>query len=427
MTLAYLDLFCGLSGDMMLGALVDAGLPLGDLRKGLAKLSLKGYSLSSRRVQKGPISATKVDVAIAGARPSRPGQRPRGGPAGVPHDGHGHGHEHEPVPRRGSAPGHPHTSLKEILALIRRSGLAPRVKDAASDCFVRLGRVEGQIHGVPTSRVRFHEVGAVDSIVDIVGSCLGLHLLGVEEVFCSHVPIGHGQIHTEHGPLPNPGPATLALLPGFPLVPVPLDREILTPTGATLLASLVREPGRFPEMTLSAVGWGAGDWDLEERPNVTRLLLGETPKKEESDSIYLIQTNLDNVSGELIGYLFEKLFAAGAVDVWTTPIQMKKSRPGIQVSALVPPSRREAVEESLLRETPTFGVRRTLMERRKLPRELVTARTPYGPIRFKIGSLGGEVLKAQPEYEDVKAAAERHGVSLARVYEAAQKARPRAR
>jgi uncharacterized protein (TIGR00299 family) protein len=431
MTRAYLDLFCGLSGDMMLGALVDAGLPLGDLKRGLAKIPLKGYSLSSRRVQKGPIWATKVDVAISGSRPRAPRRKPPVHPAPAPHDGHGHGHghghEHAPGPRRGGSPGHPHSSLKEILALIRTSALDSRVKDAALDCFQRLGQVEGRIHGVPTSRVRFHEVGAVDSIVDIVGSCLGLHLLGVDDVFCSQVPIAHGLIHTEHGPLPNPGPATLALLPGFPLVPVPLDREILTPTGAALLASLVREPGRFPEMTLSAVGWGAGDWDLEERPNVTRLLLGETPKKEESDSIYLVETNLDNVSGELVGYLFEKLFAAGAVDVFTTPIQMKKSRPGIQVSALVPPSRREAVEESLLRETPTFGVRRTLMERRKLPRELVTANTPYGPIRFKIGSLGGQVLKAQPEYEDVKAAAERHGVPLARVYEAAQKARPRPR
>jgi uncharacterized protein (TIGR00299 family) protein len=405
MKIAYFDLFSGLSGDITLGALVDAGLPLAELKRGLAKLPLKGYSLSSRRVMKHAIAATKVDVTIGGHRQA---------PHSHEHQAHDHDHPHDH--------GHSHTSLKEILALIKRSGLPADVKASASDCFLRLGKVEGAIHGVDPLKVSFHEVGAVDSIVDIVGSCLGLHLLGVQEVYCSRVPIARGEIQTRHGRLPNPGPAALGLLRGFPLVPVDIDREILTPTGAALLAAFVREPGRFPDMTLSAIGWGAGEWDLPERANVARVLLGERASSDESDSICLVETNLDNASGELVGYLFEKLFAAGAVDVYTTAIQMKKSRPGVKVSVLVAPSGRAGVEDVLLRETPTFGVRRVLMERSKLGRREKTVATPFGDIRLKVGMINGEELKASPEYEDCRAAAQKHGVPLTRVVEAARQA-----
>ena len=288
MKIAYLDLFCGLSGDITLGALVDAGLPLAELKRGLAKLPLKGYSISSRRVMKGAISATKVDVTIAGKK-----QKP------VSHESHGHGHDHLPDPDHSHD--HGHTTLKEILALIKRSGLPSAVKETASDCFRRLGEVEGKIHGLPAMKVRFHEVGAVDSIVDIAGACLGFHLMGIGEVYCSKVPVAHGVIHTQHGLLPNPGPAALGLLKGFPLVAADIPREILTPTGAAILATHVREPGRFPEMTLEAVGWGAGGWDLHERANVARVLIGESVSADESDSVWLVETNLDNVSGELVG------------------------------------------------------------------------------------------------------------------------------
>jgi uncharacterized protein (TIGR00299 family) protein len=384
MKLAYLDLFCGLSGDMTLGALVDAGLPLAEIRKGLARFPLKGYRLSARRVLKGSVAATKVDVRIDAAA-----------------------HRHD------------HTPLRKILGLIRKSGLPAPVKERASDAFVRLGRAEGRIHGVDPMNVQFHEVGAVDSIVDIVGACLGFHLLGVGEVYCSRIPMARGEIRTHHGALPNPGPATIALLEGFPLTPLDLDREVVTPTGAALLSSLVRQPGRFPEMVLTGSGYGAGDWDFPERPNVVRLLMGDAASPEESDAVYLIETNLDNVAGELVGYLYEKLFAAGALDVYTTPIFMKKSRPAVKISVLAPPSRRPEVESLLLRETPTFGVRRVLMERSKLGRREVTVQTPYGPIRCKVGTLDGQTLKAAPEYEDARAAAERHGVPLARVQEAA--------
>lgn len=422
MNIAYLDLFCGLSGDITLGALVDAGLPLADLKKGLAALPLKGYSISSRRVMKHAISATKVDVTIAGQR-----QKPHS----HEHHDHGHGHDHghdhshhdhdhDHDHGHSHDRGHSHTSLKEILALIKRSKLPPAVKASATDCFLRLGKVEGAIHGMDPMKVSFHEVGAVDSIIDIVGSCLGFHLLGVEEVYCSRVPIAHGEIQTRHGRLPNPGPAAMGLLHGFPMFPVDIDREILTPTGAALLATFVREPGRFPDMTLRATGWGAGEWDLPQRANVARLLLGDRADADESDTISLVETNLDNASGELVGYLFEKLFAAGAVDVYTTAIQMKKSRPGVKISVLVAPAKRPAVEEVLLRETPTFGVRRVSMERTKLGRRETKVSTRFGDIRVKVGSIDGEELKAAPEYEDCRAAAEKHGVPLAKVVDAAR-------
>jgi hypothetical protein len=391
MKVAYFDLFSGLSGDMSLGALVDAGLPLGELRKGLSRLSARGWALSARRVMKGSLAATKVDVRIR--------------------------------PRQRSGHAHPHTSLREILALIRKSGLALPVRERASEVFLRLGRAEGRIHGKDPMKVAFHEVGALDSIVDIVGTCLGLHLMGIERSYCSKVPIARGEIRMEHGTLPNPGPATMALLEGFPLVPADLDREILTPTGAALLSTLVSEPGRFPEMTLEAVGYGAGDWDHDSRPNVVRLLVGRAVSPEESDLVCLVETNLDNVSGELVGYLFEKLFAAGALDVYTTSIQMKKSRPGVKLSVLVSPARRAAVEDLLLRETPTFGLRRILMERSKLSRKEITVQTRYGPIRGKVGSLAGREIKAAPEYEDLRAAAESQKIPLSRVIEAFEKAR----
>ncbi len=384
MKIAYLDLFCGLSGDMTLGALVDAGLPLAALKRGLAKLDLHGYALRARRVLKGAVAATKVDVQVR----------------------HGHGHHH-------------HTPLRDILKLLKRSGLPAAVKSSAEEVFVRLGKAEGRIHGMDPLKVEFHEVGAVDSIVDIVGACLGLHLLGIGRLHCSRVPVTRGEIRMQHGTLPNPGPATLELLKGFPLVPLDLDREVVTPTGAALLAALAHDPGQFPDMTLEATGYGAGDWDLPERPNIVRLLIGQAVAAEEVDAVYLVETNLDNVSGELVGYVFEKLFEAGALDVYSTPVQMKKSRPGLKLSVVAPPSRRKAVEEVLLRETPTFGVRRVLMDRTKLDRRMVEVETPYGPVAVKEGLAGGKVLKASPEYESAKQAAERHGVPLAKVLKAA--------
>lgn len=387
MKIGYLDLFAGLSGDMMLGALVDAGLPPADLKKGLATLGVRGYTLVRRTAMKGAVRATKIDVRVA-AR----------------------GHHH-------------HTPLKAILARVKRSGLPAPVKAAATEVFLRLGAAEGRIHGVDPMKVELHEAGAVDSVVDVVGSCLGLHLLGIGRLHCSRVPVARGEIRMQHGLLPNPGPAALELLRGFPIVPLDVDRELVTPTGAALLAALAHDPGRPPEMTLERIGYGAGDWDLPERPNVVRLLVGTAASPEEADAVYLLETNLDNASGELVGYLFEKLFKAGALDVYTTAIQMKKSRPAVKLSVLVPPSRRTAVEDLLLRETPTFGVRRVLMDRTKLDRRHRAVETPFGLIRVKEGYRNGKLLKSAPEFEDVRAAAERHGLPLKDVVQAVHRHR----
>ena len=382
MRTAYLDLFSGISGDMTLGALVDAGVPLKELKRALSKVPLRGYRVTSRRVLKGELAATKVAVRIE------------------------KGHRHSHVP------------LKKVLGLIRRSGLPAAVKESANGVFLRLARAEGRIHRKDPMKVEFHEVGAVDSIVDVVGSCFGFHFLDVKKVCCSRVPVSRGEIRCHHGVIPNPGPATMELLKGFPLIPVDVDRELVTPTGAALLASLVHDPGRFPAMTLEATGYGAGDLEIEGRANVLRLLVGTAATVSDADSVYMIETNLDDAPGELVGYLFDRLFAAGAVDVYTTAIQMKKSRPAVKVSVLVPPSHREGIEDVLLRETPTFGVRRILMERSKLHRHVVKVRTRYGTIRCKVGRLNGEVVKAAPEFEDVKSAAGRHRAPLARVIEA---------
>lgn len=383
MKIAYLDLFCGLSGDMTLGALVDAGLPLAELKKGLSSLRLKGYTLARRTVLKGSVRATKIDVRVAR-----------------------HGHHHTP--------------LKSILALVKRSGLPVPVKRSAAEVFLRLGVAEGRIHGMDPMKVEFHEVGAVDSIVDIAGSCLGLHLLGIGRLHCSRIPVAHGEIRMHHGRLPNPGPAALELLRGFPIVPVDVDRELVTPTGAAILAALAHDPGRLPEMRLESIGYGAGEMDLGERPNIVRILVGTAASPGEADAVYLLETNLDNVSGELVGYLFDKLFKAGAVDVYTTAIQMKKSRPAVKLSVLVPPSRRAAVEDLLLRETPTFGVRRVLMDRTKLDRHQRAVETPFGTIQVKEGYRNGKLLKSAPEFEDVRAAAERHGVPWGVVHASVQ-------
>ncbi len=379
MKIAHLDLFSGISGDMTLGALLDAGLPLRDLKRALSALPLTGYSLRVHSVMKGAIAATRFEVRVSD-----------------------HGHHHTP--------------LRAILKLLRKSRLPTPVREAAERVFVALGRAEGKIHAVDPMDVEFHEVGSVDSIVDIVGVCAGLHLLEVERVTCGPVPVGRGEIRGDHGSIPSPGPATMELLRGFPIASIDSDCELVTPTGAAILSALAR-PGGFPQMRLDAVGTGAGTADFA-RPNVLRVFLGSAAPAEESDLVWEIRTNLDNVSGELVGYVSEKLFAAGALDVWTESIQMKKSRPGVGLAVLVPPDRRESVESILMEQTPTLGLRRVLMERTKLDRREERVATPWGNVRIKIGLRAGRPIKRAPEYEDVKAIADRHGVPFARVWEA---------
>lgn len=386
MRIAYVDCFSGLSGDMFLGALLDAGLPMTHLQRGLKGLRLSGWRLAAKRVQKGAVRCTRLEV----------------------HTGHHDHHHHRPV--------------KEIFKMLERSDLSTRVKGDAMAIFTRLAEVEGNVHNVPPGEVEFHEVGSVDSIVDVVGACLGLEIMDVDKLHCSRIPVSHGVIHGAHGVLPNPGPAAMALLKGFPLVPADVDRELLTPTGAAILATLVEQPGVFPAMTLEAVGYGAGHADLPQRPNFARVLIGEAVRKGSSDVAWLIETNLDDTSGQRIGYAMEQLFAAGALDVWTSPITMKKSRPGVKFSVLADPEHVADLEAIILRETAAFGVRRSLMERTKLDREVVKAKTRYGEIRVKIGRLNGSVVQVSPEYDDVRAAAASKNVPFQAVSDEAVRA-----
>lgn len=378
MKAAYLDLFTGLSGDIFLGMLVDAGAELKEIARALRALPVKGYRLEFSRVARGAVSCGHVDVHV----------------------------RHH---------GHHHTDAGDILKMLRRSKLPPRARDRAVCAFERLAQAEAKVHGTTPEKVHFHEVGAIDSIVDTVGSCVGLELLGVDQVYCSAVPVGRGAIRMEHGELPSPGPATMHLLKGFPTVGIDVAMETVTPTGASLLAALVERPGVVPSMTIESIGYGAGDDDPKERPNFARMWVGTmSDRGETADLAWLIETNLDDSTGQEVGHLLDHLHAAGALDVWTTAASMKKSRPAVIVSALAEPERVAAVERAFLRESTTFGVRKHLVERRKLARTWQTVETRFGPIRMKVGALDG-VRKAQPEYEDVRKAAEKHGATLAEV------------
>jgi len=366
--LAYFDCPSGAAGDMILGALVDAGLDLDALRGELGRLSLSGYALERREVMKGPFRATKMEVVIA--------------------------------PRDASSE-HAHRDLPAILDLIGASELPEPVKDRAARIFTRLAEAEGHVHGTPPERVHFHEVGAVDAIVDITGACIGLHLLGVDAVHCSALPIGGGMVRSSHGPIPVPAPGTAELLKGFPLVDTGVKRELVTPTGAAILTTLAASAGVMPAMTLQAVGYGAGTIDLE-TPNVVRVFLGEGRGPAGVETVLQVETTIDDMSPQLCEPLMERLFEAGALDVYFTPVTMKKSRPGVVVTALCRPDAVDALTRVCFAESTTIGVRWTAYQRRKLAREIVTLDTSLGPVPYKISRLEGRVVTVTPEFEDVR-------------------------
>lgn len=382
----YFDCFVGASGDMILGALVDAGLRLEDLSEQLGRLPVEGYRLESRRVQKHGIGGTKVDVVLTDSA-----------------DEHTH-----------------HTRFyREIVAMIQESDLSQRVKEQSLAIFARLGEAEAKIHQKPLEKIHFHEVGAVDAIVDIVGAVIGLDLLGVQEVFCSPMPISHGVVKCAHGLLPVPAPATLELLTGVPVREIDVEGETLTPTGAAVLATLGHRFGPMPEMTLEKVGYGAGTRNWPTLPNLLRVCIGElTPAAGPlRDTIHLVEANIDDMNPELLGYAADQLFDAGAVDVYMTPIVMKKGRHATKLSALAPADRLDQVVRAFLRETTTFGVRSTKWQRRVLARERVEVETPWGKVHVKVGRIGDELVTAAPEYEDCRRLAIENNVPLRRIYE----------
>jgi pyridinium-3,5-bisthiocarboxylic acid mononucleotide nickel chelatase len=406
----YLDLFSGISGDMFLGAMIDLGVEPAQLERELAKLHVPGWHLHVGRELRGGMAGVRVEVHL----PQDP----------VHHHGpeHGHGHRHD----HGDGHGRSFADIREIL---EASALNTWVKAKALAVFSRVAVAEGRIHGRPADAVHFHEVGALDSIVDTVGGCVALDLLGRPQVAASAVLEGTGSVRCAHGRLPLPAPATLEILAarGVPVTQCEEPHELVTPTGAALLAEFAQSFGPMPGLKPSRVGYGLGSRENQSRPNVLRAVLGEEAASAEhdweTDRIVVLETNLDDVSSEILGGVMEKALAAGALDVFHTAIQMKKSRPGVLLSLLCEAGEADRFTELLLRETSAFGVRRTSAERRKLRREIVQVPTAYGAVEVKLGRLDGAVVQAAPEYESCRQAASAHGVPLKLVYEAALRAR----
>jgi len=429
----FLDLFSGISGDMFLGAMLDLGVSEQALLGELNKLGVEGWHIHITRANRGGVSALRFEVHLQHSHEDHDRLR-----HGVndhhqhPHT-HEHGHEHPPQGEPGQTPHHgePHThperNFADIRTLIERSPLGDWVKAKAVAVFRRVAEAEGRVHGQRPEDVHFHEVGAVDSIVDIVGACVALDLLGRPRVLASPVVEGTGFVRCAHGQLPLPAPATLEILAarGVPLSQCEEPHELVTPTGAALLAEFAEAFGPAPSFTPSRVGYGAGGRQNLTRPNVLRAVLGEAqaaPQHDwEHDTVALLETNLDDLNPEILGALVERALAAGALDVFYIPIQMKKSRPGVLVSLLCQPADANRFAEMLLSETSAFGLRCQTMERRKLRRQIVQVATSYGPVEVKVGTLNGRRVQVAPEFESCRRLAERAGVPLKEVYAAAMR------
>ncbi|HUU91230.1 MAG TPA: nickel pincer cofactor biosynthesis protein LarC [Phycisphaerae bacterium] len=389
MSLIYVDAFSGVSGDMLLGALLDAGLAEQDLRRCLHGVAVSGYELVVGRETRKGLRATRAEVRLAHAE-------------------------------------HHHRGLSDIVALIEAADLPARAAEWAKAVFSRLAEAEAKVHGSTPEEVHFHEVGAVDAIVDIVGTCAGLALLGVDRVVASPLPMGSGYVQAAHGRLPVPAPAVVELMRGVPIGECGEAGELTTPTGAAVLVALAASFGPMPAMVPRAVGYGAGAREGRHLPNVLRVVIGE-PVEEggdgaQTDAVWLLEANLDDATGETLGAATQALFEAGALDVWLTPATMKKGRPGVVLAALATENTLDDVENAIFAETTTFGVRRRRVDRTKLEREHVPVETPFGTVRIKVGRRAGRVVTALPEYDDCLRLAEEHGAAFRKVYEAARAA-----
>lgn len=402
----YLDCFAGASGDMLVGAMLDSGLDFELLRSALLKLGVEGYELSLGRVDRSGISAAKFDVHLTGEPHS--------------HEHH-HNHEHSHGHRRQSH----HRSLSEIKGIISSSNLSELVKQRAQAIFQRIGEAEAKIHNVPIETVHFHEVGAIDSIVDIVGACVAFDALKIERIISSPLHVGSGTFQCAHGTYPVPGPATAELLKAVPIYSKDVEGELVTPTGAAIISTLAEGYGPMPMMKIEKIGYGAGTRDYPKFPNALRAIIGEL--EEDADrtpgAVTIIEANIDDLNAQVFGYLMEKALSAGALDIFYTPVQMKKNRPGVLLTLLCNPPDRERMCDLIFRETTTLGVRYRNEQREILTREFVTVETEYGPIRVKVSrARDGRVMNASPEFEDCRVAAEKSGVGLRDAQTAALKA-----
>jgi uncharacterized protein (TIGR00299 family) protein len=380
---AYFDCFSGISGNMTLGALLHAGLPKKVLLAELKKLPLSGYAIDVETSLRGSLSGTHVTVLVNKKQPKR--------------------------------------NLGDILALIEKSRLSPEIKKKSGKVFRLLGRAEAEVHGTDLSSVHFHEVGAVDSIVDIVGSIIGLRELGIGKIVASPVNVGKGTVKSKHGVLPVPAPATAFLLKGKQTYSEGERMELTTPTGAALLAGLASSFGEQPLMKVERIGYGLGSADLKAWPNCLRLMVGEEPSSSQ-DTCWMIETNIDDMNPELYGHVMDRFFEKGALDVFFTPILMKKGRPAIRLGLLAPIGKEEELVEILFRETTAIGIRRTRVLREKLLRKTIHVVTEHGEVPVKISFLNGDVVNRSPEYEACRELARAKGVPLKEIYRAALRA-----
>jgi hypothetical protein len=451
----YLDIFSGISGDMFLGALLDLGVDAHQFEHELEKLHVDGYHLHVSRQEKSGIAGVKFDVHLADHDHGHSHDHDHDhGHDHEHHHDHDHHHEHEHKHEHDHSHSHSHEhehathntqhehehhhhdenrTFTEIKQLISKSSLSEWVKKKSIAVFQRIADAEGKIHGKPPEQVHFHEVGAVDSIVDIVGACIALEMLGKPRILSAPVVEGTGWIHCAHGRFPIPAPATLAILGarGAAVTQCDEPHELVTPTGAALLAELVENFGPMQGLVAEKIGFGLGTRNNKTRPNVLRAVWGtsnlepRTSNAEsrdwETDTIAVLETNLDDISAEILGNFVERTLAAGALDVFHTPIQMKKNRPGVLLTVLCAENESDKFSEMMLRETSAFGVRRHSAERRKLRREFTTVKTSFGEVTVKLGKLDGKVVQAAPEFESCKKIAEKVGVPLKQVYEAAMK------
>ena len=382
MKIAYFDCFSGVSGDMILGALIDAGLDQGDFRKILAGIPLSGYDISAEKVVKNGITGTRFNVRVSG-------------------------NQHE-------------RSLSDILKIIHESSLKESVKKSAGDIFRNIALVEAKIHDKKIEEIHFHEIGAVDSIIDITGACAAFDMMGIDTVQCSRINVGEGFVNSEHGPLPVPAPATASLLLGVPVYSSGVQAELATPTGAAIITHFSKQYGPMPGMKVRSVGYGAGMKDLPV-PNLLRVFIGEGEIQAAREAVIALETNIDDMNPEFYQHVFERLLESGAMDVYTTPVIMKKSRPGVQLTVLAREDKRDELTEIIFNETTTAGIRINKMERMALEREIRRIGTRFGEVSVKLLYSGGRVVTASPEYEDCRRIAKAEGVPLKEVYDEAKK------
>lgn len=387
--IAYLDASSGVSGDMFLAAMLDAGLPEAALLAELGKISVGPYEFKSVQVMRSSLAGRHIEFIIPEKQP--------------------------------------HRHLHHIEKMLIESALSESVKKNALVVFKHLAEAEGKLHAKPPTSVHFHEVGAVDAVLDIAGACAGLELLGIDELYCSPLNVGGGHVQAAHGNLPIPAPATAELLKGLPVYSTGIEGELVTPTGAAIVRTLAKEFGPMPAMKVAVIGYGAGTRDFPGHPNIARLFVGEksggsVAKAAGGEVVSVIQANVDDMNPQLFGYMMEKALAAGALDVTCGAIQMKKNRPGLEITVLCPPERTDALARILFEETTTLGLRIHEARRLTLAREAVSVETPYGPVRVKVARSEGRVLNAAPEYEDCRRLAEEKSVPLKEIMQAAQAA-----